>query len=81
MVGTSFVPPRANVLQALAETGRYPAPAHAEIHVGSDDWQSQPEEVRAFAARVGMAVTIVAGGGHQLGKAYVGPVLDRWLGL
>ena len=30
-------------------------------------------------ARRGIPVTVVPKGGHDLGKAYVGPLLDRWL--
>lgn len=78
-VGIGFMPPRAKKLRELAETGTYPAPQNCEIHVGSEDWQSNPVNVKAFADKVGIPVSIVPGGGHQLGKEYVGSLLDRWL--
>lgn len=76
-----FIPPRAEVLLELAQTGRFPCPLQAEIHVGSEDWQSHPTNVTAFGKAVGIGVEVVAGGGHMLGKEYVGGVLDRWLPL
>jgi hypothetical protein len=36
--GLGFYPPRADRLRELAETGTYPTPKNAEIHVGSEDW-------------------------------------------
>jgi hypothetical protein len=75
----SFIPPRAGKLQQLAETSAYPTPINCEIHVGEEDWQSIPGDVTAFAAHLGIGVTVVPGAGHMLGKEYVGAVLDRWL--
>lgn len=74
-----FVPPRSEVLLELAQAGRFPCPLQAEIHVGSEDWQSHPTNVTAFGKAVGIGVEVVPGGGHMLGKEYVGGVLDRWL--
>lgn len=74
-----FIPPRAEVLLELAQTGRFPCPLQAEIHVGSEDWQSHPTNVTAFGKAVGIEVEVVPGAGHMLGKEYVGGVLDRWL--
>lgn len=76
---TTFSPPRPTRLKELAEAGQFPAPARAEIHVGSEDWQSIPANVQAFGALTGISVTLVPGGGHNLPKAYVGALLDRWL--
>lgn len=76
---TSFSPPRPTKLRELAEAGRFPVPALCEIHVGEEDWQSIPANVQAFGQLTGIAVTVVPGGGHDLGKAYVGSLLDRWL--
>lgn len=76
-----FVPPRAEVLLELAHAGRFPRPLQAEIHVGSEDWQSHPSNVTAFGNAVGISVEVVPGGGHMLGKEYVGRILDRWLPL
>ena len=78
---TSFSPPRPTRLKELAEAGQFTAPAHCEIHVGEEDWQSIPANVQAFGQLTGIPVTVVPKGGHDLGKEYVGPVLDRWLGL
>lgn len=77
--GMNFVPPYPDRLAKLAITGQYPSPQRCHIHVGSEDWQSCPDNVSAFAAQVGMGLTVVPDAGHQLGKEYVGPVLDRWL--
>ena len=76
---TSFSPPRPQRLKELAETGQFNAPTHCEIHVGEEDWQSIPANVQAFGRLTGIPVTVVPKGGHDLGKAYVGPLLDRWL--
>lgn len=65
--------------QALA--GRIAMPKKAEIHVGSEDWQSDPDKVQTFGKATGVPVNVAPGGGHMLGKEYVGPVLDRWLNL
>lgn len=74
-----FVPPRAEVLLELAQAGRFPCPLQAEIYVGSEDWQSHPTNVTAFGEAVGIPVEVVPGGGHMLGKEYVGNLLDCWL--
>lgn len=76
---TSFSPPRPTRLKELAEAGEFPAPASCEIHVGEKDWQSIPANVQAFGSLIGMPVQVVPEGGHDLGKSYVGPLLDRWL--
>jgi hypothetical protein len=76
---TSFSPPRPTRLRELAEAGQFNAPANCEIHVGEADWQSIPDNVQAFGRLVGIPVTVVPEVGHDLGKDYVGPLLDRWL--
>jgi hypothetical protein len=76
---TSFSPPRPQRLKELAEAGQFNAPTHCELHVGEEDWQSIPANVQAFGQLTGIPVTVVPKGGHDLGKAYVGPLLDRWL--
>ena len=73
-----FVPPRAERLGEMASAGAFPVPKQCEIHVGADDWQSNPANVKAFGAMVGIAVTVVPNAGHSLPKAYVGGLLDRW---
>jgi len=47
--------------------------------MGSEDWQSIPDNVTAFATLVNAQVTVVEGAGHSLPKEYVAAVLDRWL--
>ena len=76
---TSFSPPRPDRLKTLAESGQFNAPVNCDIHVGEEDWQSIPANVQAFGCLTGIPVTVVPNAGHDLGKAYVGPLLDRWL--
>ena len=75
----NFIPPRAEKLFDLAKAGSYPAPKHCEIHVGSEDWQSNPTNATAFGKLLGLDVTVVPNAGHMLPKDYVGALLDRWL--
>ena len=77
--GVGFVPPRADQLGQAVTKREFPRLSQAEIHVGSADWQSNPEAVCAFGERVSVPVTVVEGRGHMLGVDYVGPLLDRWL--
>jgi pimeloyl-ACP methyl ester carboxylesterase len=76
---TSFSPPRPERLKQLAQAGQFKPPVNCEIHVGEDDWQSIPANVQVFGRITGIPVTVVPKGGHDLGKGYVGPLLDRWL--
>ena len=76
--GTHFVPPQAELLRERVEAGSFNAPLNCELHVGEQDWQSGPESVKRMAQMLGMGCTVVPGAGHQLGKGYVGGVLDRW---
>ena len=48
-------------------------------HVGSEDWQSIPDNVIAFSSMINAQVTVVQGAGHGLPKMYVAGLLDRWL--
>ena len=79
--GTHFVPPRARKLKELAQAKKYPTPLCCEIHVGEEDWQSISANVQAVGRLTGIPVTVAPKGGHDLGKAYVGPLLDRWLAV
>ncbi len=72
------MPPQAELLRERVEAGNFNAPLNCELHVGEQDWQSGPESVKRMAQMLGMACTVVPGAGHQLGKGYVGGVLDRW---
>ncbi len=74
-----FIPPRAERLLELAESGKYTVPNNCEIHVGELDWQSNPTNVQRFAGPLDINVTVVPHGGHILGKKYVGALLDSWL--
>ena len=74
-----FVLPRSGKLQTLAESGLFPKPVCCEVHVGEDDWQSIPENVKNLAKAVGFSVTVVPGMGHRLDNAYVKSLLDSWL--
>ena len=75
----NFIPPRPTFLQELALNKRFPTPLNCEIHVGSEDWQSNPKNVKTFADLVGIKVHVVQDGGHMLPKDYVGNLLDKWL--
>lgn len=74
----SFVPPRADRLLKQAAAGQYPAPTRCEIHVGSEDWQSNPVAVTRFGELLGIRVTVVPDAGHALPKDYVARVLNRF---
>lgn len=74
-----FIPPQAGKLMELAEGGGYPKPSRCEVHVGEQDWQSNPQSVRRWAALLEIRVTFVPEAGHVLGKEYVSSVLDKWL--
>ena len=78
-VGVGFIPPRADQLSQSVSRQEFPRLNQAEIHVGSEDWQSNPEVVRSFGQHVSIPVKVVEGKGHLLGVDYVGPLLDRWL--
>ena len=78
-IAVRFYPPRADVLRELALQNKFPRPQNAEIHVGSEDWQSGPASVVEFAEMVGVKVSVVEGKGHMLGADYVGSVLDTFL--
>ncbi len=75
----NFIPPRPTFLQEVAERGDFPNLTNCEIHVGSEDWQSNPNNVIKFADLVGLKVHVVQGGGHMLPKDYVGSLLNKWL--
>jgi len=76
---TTFVPPRATQLFKLAKSGRYSVPHNCEMHVGSEDWQCNPENVQKLAELIQAKVFVVEGAGHSLPKSYVGELLDKWL--
>ena len=74
-----FSPPHPTRLRQLAREGLMPCPLDAQIHVGTEDWQSVPDNVQAFGQAVGIPVHLAQGLGHMLGEDYVRPLLDRWL--
>lgn len=77
--GMGFVPPLAEKLFQLARSGNMPKPKSCEMHVGSQDWQCDPDKVYNLGALIGVSVTVVPDTGHVLGPRYVAQVLDRWL--
>ena len=74
----NFIPPRSTFLQEVAERGQFPKLTNCEIHVGSEDWQSNPNNVKTFTDLVGLKVYFVQNAGHLLPKEYVGTLLDKW---
>jgi alpha-beta hydrolase superfamily lysophospholipase len=75
----NFIPPRADKLLQLARANIFPIPKQCEVHVGSEDWQSNPANVTTFGSMLGIDVTVVPNAGHMLPKEYVGDLLDKWL--
>jgi hypothetical protein len=73
----NFIPPYAERLLEIAQTGKFPVPLNCEIHVGTEDWQSCPN-AKAFGEMVGMKVNPVQGAGHMLPREYVGDLLNQW---
>ena len=47
--------------------------------MGSEDWQSNPQNVSAFADLLDISVSVVNDEGHSLSKQYVSAQLDRWI--
>lgn len=78
-VGIGFIPPRSKRLLEIAKSGSYPAPKHCEIHVGSEDWQCNPNNVSKFGELAGIPVSVVPNNGHMLDRAYVRVVLEKLL--
>lgn len=76
---TTFIPPRADQIFKLAGTGKYSSPINCQMHVGSEDWQSNPMNVQKLAALINAKAFVVNGSGHSLPKSYVGQLLDEWL--
>jgi len=74
-----YSPARPNKLMGLAEKRLFPTPNHIEIHVGDNDWQCPSERIIKFAESVSGDYTVVPNTGHDLGKAYVTPILAQWL--
>lgn len=74
-----FIPPRAKKLFELANAGRYPTPTQCQVHVGSDDWQSNPTNVTKLGQLLNVPVHVVPNNGHMLDRSYVGTLLDSWL--
>ena len=77
-ISMGFIPPYADRLSELASSNQYPPPLNCSFHVGSEDWQSNPENVTKFASLLGLPVTVVPNAGHQLPKDYVSYLLDNF---
>ena len=78
-IGAFFSPPYPNLLGELAEAKVFPSPLNAQIHVGAEDWQSDPKQVQRFAELTKIPFTVVPDAGHMLPKSYVANLLDEWL--
>ena len=72
----NFIPPRAERLFKLASARKFPIPRDCEMHVGSEDWQSNTKNVTALAGLLNINATVVPDAGHNLPKAYVSSLLD-----
>jgi alpha-beta hydrolase superfamily lysophospholipase len=77
--GMNFIPPRAEMLLQLAREGTFPVPKQCQIHVGSEDWQSNPSNVVALGELLGIDAHVVPNAGHMLPKEYVSAQLDKHL--
>jgi len=77
--GRYFSPPQPDHLKRASTEGRFNMPRQCEIHVGEEDWQSDPPSVLAFAEPLGIQVTVWPGEGHNLAHATVNGILDAWL--
>ncbi|MDC1223799.1 hypothetical protein N8Z91_02820 [Ascidiaceihabitans sp.] len=75
-----FYPPRADTLLQAATDSLFPCPLNAQIYVGSEDWQSGPEDAVSFGSITGIPVAVVDKQGHMLNVNYVGGLLDELLG-
>ena len=75
----SFSPPMPTRLMDMATSGELSCPSQAEIHVGSQDWQANPEQVARLGELMRIPVHIVEGNGHMLDHGYVNSLLERWL--
>ena len=73
----NFIPPRSELLSQMMKQGTFPVPKQCEMHVGANDWQSNPRSVLAIAELTGMKATVVPDAGHSLPKAYIAEQLDR----
>ena len=74
-----FSPPRSGRLQSLVQSGDYNSPLNCEIHVGSEDWQSEPVRVRELAELLKIPVYLIEKNGHMLDKKYVKALIERWM--
>ncbi|MDB4188013.1 hypothetical protein N9744_01280 [bacterium] len=76
-----FYPPRADALAQAATDGVFPSLTNAQIHVGSEDWQSGPDNVVSFGAATEIPVSVVDKQGHMISVDYVSGLLDGFLGV
>ena len=63
----------------MRELCKFNIPLNCEIHVGSEDWQSNPDSVLEFARLTGINAYVVSGSGHSIKKDHIMSVLDSWL--
>ena len=74
-----FIPPRSQRLAELIRGSKFNSPVRCEIHVGSKDWQSNPNAVSQMGSAIGANVIVVKDAEHSLPKSYVIKVIDDWL--
>jgi len=72
-----YSPPRSEKIMNIVKDKVFPNPYRIECHVGDNDWQSPSDRVIGFSKSVGGKYNIVLDTGHDLGKEYVGSVLER----
>ena len=77
-LGMGFVPPFAEKSFELAQADNMTISQRGETHVGSQDWQCDPQKVSALGALIGVPVTVIPRAGHLLGSQYVRQLLDLW---
>ena len=72
-------PPQSTRIFEIAEKGMFPTPKELSIHVGENDWQSDPKKCLSLSELIGGQVMVVPEAGHSLPQAYVSGLLDAWL--
>ena len=74
-----YIPPRSTEILKRASSGQMPRPREIEIHVGAQDWQSNPDRVLELGASLDIKIYVVPENGHNLDHVYVRTLLKRWI--
>jgi hypothetical protein len=72
----NFIPPRSSKLFEIARTGQFPILNQCQVFIGSQDWQSNPENVNTFCQLLNIKLTVVQNARHSLPKEYVSSLLN-----